>query len=79
VAIVTAELQAKFPKLAACLDDARDDVLAFMRFSEKHTARSSHQRTRWKALMPKSSVELTLSVSSRTKRAIVRACGLGGR
>jgi putative transposase len=35
-AIVTGQLQAKFPKLATYLDEARDDVLAFMRFPKPH-------------------------------------------
>jgi putative transposase len=35
-AIVTGQLQAKFPKLADYLDEARDDVLAFMRFPKPH-------------------------------------------
>jgi putative transposase len=35
-AIVTGQLQAKFPKLATYLDAARDDVLAFMRFPKPH-------------------------------------------
>ena len=35
-AAVTAQLRAKFPKLADYLDDARDDVLAFMSFPKAH-------------------------------------------
>jgi len=35
-AIVTDQLRKKFPKLAAMLDDARDDVLAFMHFPKPH-------------------------------------------
>ena len=35
-AIVSNQLRIKFPKLAAYLDDARDDVLAFMRFPKPH-------------------------------------------
>ena len=35
-AAVTAQLRAKFPKLADYLDDARDDVLAFMTFPKAH-------------------------------------------
>lgn len=35
-AVVTAQLRAKFPKLADYLDDARDDVLAFMTFPKAH-------------------------------------------
>jgi putative transposase len=35
-AIVTDQLRAKFPKLATYLEEARDDVLAFMRFPKPH-------------------------------------------
>ena len=35
-AIVADQLRKKFPKLAAMLDDARDDVLAFMHFPKPH-------------------------------------------
>jgi putative transposase len=35
-AIVAGQLRAKFPKLATYLDEARDDVLAFMRFPKPH-------------------------------------------
>jgi putative transposase len=35
-AIVAGQLRTKFPKLATYLDEARDDVLAFMRFPKPH-------------------------------------------
>ena len=71
-AIVTAQWQAKFPKLAAYLDDARDDVLAFMRFPKAHRTQlaSTNPLERVNAEI---SVERTSSGSFRTK---LRSSGL---
>ena len=45
---VTDQLRGKFPTLAALLDEAENDVLAFMQFPKAIASRSP-QPTRWNA------------------------------
>jgi transposase-like protein len=55
---VADQLRGKFPKLAAMMDEAEPDVLAFKSFPRRIGLKSP-RRTRWNDSMPTSSAGLT--------------------
>ena len=61
------QLERRLPKIAAMLDEAEDDVLAFYAFPMS-TGRSSEARIRWSASTARSAGAPTSSASSPTTR-----------
>ncbi len=65
--VVADQLREKFPKLAALMDEAEADVLAFMSFPRRIAFRST-VRTLWRGSMPRSNAGQTSWESSPMRR-----------